>query len=98
MYANARNRGTDPLALLDALPLDRVAYVHVAGGAEHRGLYHDTHTDPVSADVLDLVSELCERHRPPALMLERDGHYPPADQLRAELGAIAAASGYPALA
>ena len=98
VYANARNCGTDPLALLDALPLDRVAYVHVAGGAEHRGLYHDTHTDPVPADVLDLVSELCERHRPPALMLERDGHYPPADQLRAELGAIAAASGYPALA
>jgi uncharacterized protein (UPF0276 family) len=95
VYANARNRGTDPLALLDALPLDRVAYVHVAGGAEHDGLYHDTHTDAVPPEVLDLVAELCGRHRPPALMLERDGRYPPAEQLRAELDAIAAASGYP---
>jgi uncharacterized protein len=97
VYANARNRGEDPLALLDALPLDRVAYVHVAGGSEHGGRYHDTHTDPVPPEVLELVTELCARHRPPALLLERDGRYPPADVLRAELDAIAAASGYPAV-
>ena len=56
VYANARNRHEDPLSLLDELPLDRVAYVHVAGGAEHDGLYHDTHTDAVPAEVLDLVA------------------------------------------
>ncbi|GAB2589016.1 hypothetical protein Aab01nite_42170 [Paractinoplanes abujensis] len=97
VYANARNRGTDPLDLLDHLPLDRVAYVHVAGGAEHQGLYHDTHTDAVPQPVLDLVAELCARHRPPALMLERDGDYPPGSALTAELDAIARASGYPAI-
>ena len=93
VYANARNHGTDPLELLDALPLDRVAYVHVAGGAEHQGLYHDTHTDAVPPAVLDLVAELCARHRPPGLMLERDGDYPPAAELRVELDAIAKAAG-----
>jgi uncharacterized protein len=92
MYANARNRGDEPTALLDALPLDRIAYVHVAGGAEHDGLYHDTHTDPTPPAVLELVRELCARHRPPALMLERDGHYPPADELRAELALISEAA------
>jgi uncharacterized protein (UPF0276 family) len=97
VYANARNRGDDPLVLLDRLPLDRVAYVHVAGGAEHQGLYHDTHTHAVPREVLDLVGELCARHRPPALMLERDGDYPPAAELRTELDAIAAASGYPVI-
>jgi uncharacterized protein (UPF0276 family) len=95
VYANARNRGTDPLALLDRLPLERVAYGHVAGGAEHDGLYHDTHTDAVPSEVLDLVGELCARHRPPALLLERDGRYPPAATLRAELDALAAAAGWP---
>lgn len=95
VYANARNRGTDPTALLDRLPLERVAYAHVAGGAEHGGFYHDTHTDPVPAEVLDLLREVCARHRPPALLLERDGHYPPAATLRAELDALAAASGFP---
>jgi uncharacterized protein (UPF0276 family) len=97
VYANARNRGTDPLDLLDLLPLDRVAYVHVAGGAEHDGIYHDTHTDAVPQPVLDLVTALCDRHRPPALMLERDGDYPPAASLRTELDAIATAAGYPSV-
>jgi uncharacterized protein (UPF0276 family) len=97
VYANARNRGEDPLDLLDKLPLERVAYVHVAGGAEHQGLYHDTHTDAVPPEVLALVTELCARHRPPALMLERDGDYPPAAELTAELDAIATAAGYPAI-
>jgi uncharacterized protein (UPF0276 family) len=97
VYANARNRGTDPLDLLDKLPLDRVAYGHVAGGAERDGIYHDTHTDAVPQPVLDLVTALCDRHRPPALMLERDGAYPPATTLREELDAIAAAAGYPSV-
>ncbi|WP_091089799.1 DUF692 domain-containing protein [Micromonospora nigra] len=97
VYANARNRGTDPAALLDRLPLDRVAYVHVAGGAEHDGRYHDTHTDPVPRAVLDLLADLCARQRPPAVLLERDGCYPSAATLRAELDALAAASGHPAV-
>ncbi|MDQ1652880.1 MAG: uncharacterized protein QOI35_2080 [Cryptosporangiaceae bacterium] len=92
VYANARNRGTSPMDLLDGLPLDRVAYVHVAGGSEHGGRYHDTHTDPVPAEVLDLVTALCERASP-GIMLERDGHYPPAAELAAELSAIATAAG-----
>ncbi|MCZ7428423.1 DUF692 domain-containing protein [Micromonospora sp. WMMA1949] len=95
VHANARNRGGDPAALLDRLPLERIAYAHVAGGAEHGGFYHDTHTDPVPAAVLDLVRELCTRRQPPALLLERDGHYPPAAELRGELDALAAASGHP---
>jgi uncharacterized protein (UPF0276 family) len=97
LYANARNRRHDPAAQLDRLPLERVAYVHVAGGSEHDGIYHDTHTAAVPPAVFDLVAQLCARRRPPALMLERDGDYPPAEQLRAELDAIAAAAGYPAV-
>ncbi|MFB9239082.1 DUF692 domain-containing protein [Plantactinospora siamensis] len=97
VYANARNRGRDPVALLDRLPLDRVGYVHVAGGADRDGVYHDTHTHPVPAPVLELVGELCARRPPPALMLERDGSYPPAAELRAELDAIARAAGQPVI-
>jgi uncharacterized protein (UPF0276 family) len=95
VYANARNRAEDPYAVLDKLPLERIAYVHVAGGSEHDGLYHDTHTDPTPPEVLDLVRALCERHMPPAVMLERDGAYPPADVLTAELDAIADAASLP---
>ncbi len=93
VYANAVNRGQEPTALLDELPLERIAYVHVAGGEEHDGIYHDTHTGPTPPPVLELIRALCARHRPPALLLERDGRYPPAAALTAELDAIAAAAG-----
>jgi uncharacterized protein (UPF0276 family) len=100
VYANAVNRGQDPEAVLDRLPIDRVAYVHVAGGGEHAddpGIYHDTHIHPVPRAVLQLVERLVERTAgPPPIMLERDGCYPPAAELRAELEAIAAAVGRPA--
>ncbi|MFF5257420.1 DUF692 domain-containing protein [Actinomadura viridis] len=95
VYANALNRGRDPLELLDRLPLDRIAYCHVAGGVQEDGRYHDTHTAPVPPEVIDLIAELSARRRPPGFLLERDGRYPPAGELRAELDAIAAASGHP---
>lgn len=99
VYANARGRGTDPEALFDTIPLERVAYVHVAGGAEHAtdpGFYHDTHTDPVPSAVLTLLERLCERlDVAPAVMLERDGRYPPASATYAELDAIATAAALP---
>ena len=91
-YANARNHGGDPLAFLDALPLERIAYVHVAGGVERDGLYHDTHAHPTPPAVLELVAELCARRDPPGVMLERDDAYPPEAELAAELDAIAAAA------
>ena len=40
--ANERNLSTDAVEARDQLPPDRVAYVHVAGGMERGGLYHDT--------------------------------------------------------
>jgi uncharacterized protein (UPF0276 family) len=95
LYTNARNRGQDPRAQLDRLPLDRVGYVHVAGGSEHDGRYHDTHTDPVPDAVLGLLGELVDRlPSAPPVMLERDGRYPPAAELAAELDAVAAAASH----
>jgi len=88
VYANALNRNEDPHALLHAIPWDRVAYVHVAGGEMVDGLYHDTHVHPVPDEAYKMLRET----RPTAVMLERDGRYPPAGQLRAELDAIAEAA------
>src|SRR5581483_4258272 len=42
VYSDVRNHGLDPADFLDRIPLDRLAYVHVAGGIERDGLYHDT--------------------------------------------------------
>lgn len=91
LYANARNHHYDPLAFLDRVPLERIAYVHVAGGTEREGVYHDTHTHPVVPGVLELLDELCARTWPPGVLLERDDDFPPDAEIEAELGQIQAA-------
>ena len=58
VYANARNHGFDARAYLDELPLERIAYVHIAGGVEQNGTWYDTHTYPVAEAVLDLLADL----------------------------------------
>lgn len=92
VYANARNRGRDPHRELARLPVEQVAYSHVAGGHQGEDFYHDTHTAATPPEVLDLVTALRERVDTP-VMLERDGWYPPAAELFDELDAIAAAAG-----
>ena len=91
LYANAHNHGYDALEALERFPLERIAYVHVGGGVMRDGVYHDTHAHPVVPGVLHLVEELCAIADPPGVMLERDDDFPPADELIAELAAIAAA-------
>lgn len=89
LHANQRNLGWDEQAFLDQLPLDRIAYVHVAGGVtDAAGLYHDTHAHDVPAPVFALLRSLCERHRPPGAMLERDDRFPSDAVLHTELDAI----------
>ena len=91
LYANARNHGWDAADYLDHLPLERLAYVHIAGGVMRDRLYHDTHAHPMPRGALDLLEQLCARVEPPAVLLERDDHFPAEVELRAELDAIAMA-------
>jgi uncharacterized protein (UPF0276 family) len=88
VYANARNLGGDPVAFLEKLPLSRIAYVHIAGGIEQNGVYHDTHTYDIPEGVFTLLEELCARVSVPGVMLERDGQFPDEANLNAELDAI----------
>ncbi len=85
LHTERVNHGLDVEAALDALPLEAVAYAHIAGGVLRDGLWHDTHAHPVSPEVLEVLGMLCERTRPPGVLLERDAAYPPADELAREL-------------
>jgi hypothetical protein len=82
---NAANHGGDPRRLLDALPLERVLQVHLAGGVRAEGLEHDSHSMPVSEATWALLEELCARVVPRAVMVERDGNFPPFADLVAEV-------------
>ncbi|WP_405757283.1 MULTISPECIES: DUF692 domain-containing protein [unclassified Streptomyces] len=88
LHTNRVNRGEDPFALLDSIPLEALAYVHVAGGVERGGVWHDTHAHPVPPVVLDILAELRRRVEPAGVLLERDDDFPAEAELAAELAAI----------
>ncbi|MFB7369371.1 DUF692 family multinuclear iron-containing protein [Streptomyces sp. NPDC056222] len=88
LHTNHVNRGESPSKALAELPVEAIAYVHVAGGLERDGVWHDTHAHPVPEPVLDILSDLASRISPPGVLLERDDHFPPTEELASELTAI----------
>jgi hypothetical protein len=78
LYINSQNLGYDPYAFMDAIPLDRVVQVHIAGGVLDGDLWIDTHSHPVDnhPPVWDLLEHLCRRAPVRAVLLERDSNLP----------------------
>lgn len=91
LHTNHVNRGEDPAQALAGLPLEAIAYVHVAGGVARDGVWHDSHAHPVPGPVLDILTDLASRVSPPGVLLERDDNFPDPAELQRELGAIRAA-------
>ncbi|MEV3906776.1 DUF692 domain-containing protein [Streptomyces canus] len=88
LHTNHVNRGEDPAEALAGLPLEAIAYVHVAGGFERDGVWHDSHAHPVPRPVLDILTDLASRISPPGVLLERDENFPEPGELARELVAI----------
>ncbi|MBK9394910.1 MAG: DUF692 domain-containing protein [Uliginosibacterium sp.] len=92
VYVNSRNFDFDPLDFLDALPLDRTCYLHVAGHhVEPDGLLIDTHGAPVIDPVWALLDAVYARVGPQPTCLERDFNLPALGELACEVEQIAAA-------
>ncbi|HEU5056340.1 MAG TPA: DUF692 domain-containing protein [Kofleriaceae bacterium] len=93
LHANAHNGGFSAESFLAAIDLGRVGAVHLAGGrivrrADGETRVVDDHLHAVPAAVLELLSEIAARApRPLAVIIERDGHYPPFGELLAEVAA-----------
>ena len=97
LYANGVNFGFDPAEVLRALPVERIRVIHLAGGAtvrassgEERWLDDHRHDvpDPVYA-LLEEVGTLVPH--PVDIVLERDGAFPPFNELLAQLDRARAA-------
>ncbi|WP_425246763.1 DUF692 domain-containing protein [Streptomyces sp. NEAU-NA10] len=88
LHTNHVNRGEDPAKALAELPLEAIAYVHVAGGFERDGVWHDSHAHPVPRPVLDILTDLASRVSPPGVLLERDENFPEPADLERELASI----------
>lgn len=89
VYVNSVNHGYDPRAFIDAMPRERVRYLHVAGHLQiEPDLIIDTHGAPVSDPVWHLLAHAYRRFGAVPTLLERDFEIPPLIELMGEVAQI----------
>ena len=89
IYVNSINHSYSPCEFLQALPLDRVRYIHVAGHYDEApDLKVDTHGASVIAPVWSLLAEAYSLLGPLPTLLERDFNLPPLSELLLEVEQI----------
>ncbi len=89
IHVNSINHGYDAAAFLDALPAERVAWIHVAGHYnEAADLIIDTHGAAVIDPVWALLARAYARIGSRPTMVERDFNFPPLADLLGELDRI----------
>ncbi len=87
IYVNSINHRYDADAFLDALPGERIAYIHVAGHYDEApDLKVDTHGAPVIDPVWRLLERAYARFGVRPTLIERDFNFPPLAELAAEVG------------
>jgi uncharacterized protein (UPF0276 family) len=93
IYVSAFNHDFDPLAYLDAIPVERVQQIHLAGHEDNGSHIIDTHDHPVIDPVWRLYGEAIRRCGPVSTMIERDDKIPPLGELVAEIEQARAVAG-----
>jgi len=91
IYVNSINHRYDADAFLDALPGERIAYVHVAGHYDEApDLKVDTHGAAVIDPVWRLLERAYDRFGVRPTLIERDFNFPPLAELIGEVGHVRA--------
>ncbi|MFC1610252.1 DUF692 domain-containing protein [Myxococcota bacterium] len=90
VYVNSQNHGYDPYDFIDALPLERVGYLHIAGYDDSGEFIVDTHGSHITAPVWDLYRHTLRRLGPTSTLLEWDNNIPPLEVLLNENGVVRA--------
>lgn len=90
VFVNSRNLGIDPYEWLEAIPLERVVQLHVAGHTHwpDYDMFLDTHGAPVLDSVYEMMKWVIERTGPLPVLLERDTKIPPLSELLDEVARL----------
>ena len=91
VYVNSFNHQYDAKAFIDALPLHRVSYIHMAGHEQvEDDLILDTHGQPIAGPVYELFAYVTSKlNNDVPVLLERDFNSPELSDLQQELDRLA---------
>jgi uncharacterized protein (UPF0276 family) len=84
VFVSAHNHGLDAEKYLDAIPIERVFQIHLAGPSEAGPLLIDTHDHPVREEVWELYERAIRRLGPVSTLIEWDDCIPPLERVAAE--------------
>ncbi len=86
IYVNSVNHGYDAIDFLNAMPVERITYAHIAGHfKEADDFLVDTHGAPIIDPVWQLLQHAYQRFGVFPTLLERDFNLPPLNELLAEV-------------
>lgn len=89
VYVNAFNHNYNAKEFIEHLPLERVAYIHMAGHEQvEPDLIIDTHGQPIIDPVYELFEWTIQKMDPVPVLLERDYHFEDLEQIQGELTRI----------
>lgn len=85
VYVSAYNHGFDAMDYLNAMPVEKVMQIHLAGHSNCGNYLIDTHDAPIIEPVWQLYAETIKRFGLVSTMIERDDNMPPLSELLTEL-------------
>lgn len=89
VFVNSINHSYNPYQFIDALPKERIRYLHIAGHyIEAEDLRIDTHGAAICDDVWHLLAHTYKQFGVLPTLLERDFNIPPLNELLAEVQKI----------
>jgi uncharacterized protein (UPF0276 family) len=75
IWINSQNRPVDPYDFVDAIPPERIRYIHLAGGRWMHGELVDSHSESVHEEVYPLLARTLQRAHPEVILVERDSNW-----------------------
>ena len=89
IYVNSINHQYDASEFLNAIPGNKIEYIHIAGHYEEaKDLIVDTHGADIVEPVWDLLEQTYQRYGVIPTLLERDFNIPPVAELLVEMDRI----------
>ena len=89
VYVNSFNHNYDAKEFISNLPLDKVAYIHMAGHEQvEEDLIIDTHGQAIIEKVFELFEWTLPKLKEVPILLERDFNFPEMDEIKGELNRL----------
>lgn len=85
LYINSQNFDFDWRKFLDEIPLERVIQLHFVGSHKHGNTLIDAHSNKTENEIWEVYKEVCERCDVKGAILERDGNFPPFEEIIEEI-------------